>query len=72
MSIYRNEKGKEEILLLYNQQLKRLSTPYSDRWVSTSFGNTHLVETGNLEGTPLLVFHGGNATTAYNCWRVIF
>lgn len=66
MSIYRNEKGKEEILLLYNQQLKRLSTPYSDRWVSTSFGNTHLVETGNLEGSPLLVFHGGNATTAYN------
>ena len=35
-------------------------------WISTSFGNTHLVETGNTEGEPLLVFHGGNATTAYN------
>lgn len=66
MSIYKDEKGKEEIVLLYDQQLKRLSIPYSDRWVSTSFGNTHLVETGNQEGVPLLVFHGGNATTAYN------
>lgn len=72
MSIYRNEKGKEEILLLYNQQLKRLSTPYSDRWVSTSFGNTHLVETGNLEGSPLLVFHGGMQQLHIICWRVIF
>ena len=40
--------------------------PYSDIWVNTSFGETHLIETGNLSGEPLLVFHGGNATTAYN------
>ena len=25
-----------------------------------------MVETGNKAGKPLLVFHGGNATTAYN------
>ena len=37
-----------------------------DKWVSASFGRTHLIETGNLSGIPLLVFHGGNATTAYN------
>lgn len=66
MSIYRNEKGKEEILLLYDQQLKRMSIPYSDRVGFTSFGNIHLIETGNLKGLPLLVFHGGNAITAYN------
>lgn len=35
-------------------------------YVSTTFGETHLVETGNPDGIPLLVFHGGNATTAYN------
>lgn len=35
-------------------------------WISTSFGKTHLIDTGNLKGIPLLVFHGGNATTAYN------
>ena len=66
MSIYKSQKGKEEILALYDEQLKRLETAYKDLWVSTSFGKTHLIETGNLEGIPLLVFHGGNATTAYN------
>lgn len=40
--------------------------PFSDIYVKTSFGKTHLVEIGNKTGKPLLVFHGGNATTAYN------
>ena len=66
MAIYKSEKGKQEILELYDRQLKRLSVPYSDKYVSTSFGETHLIETGNLSGIPLLVFHGGNVTTAYN------
>lgn len=66
MTIYKSEKGKQEILELYDRQLKRLSVPYSDKYVSTSFGETHLIETGNPAGIPLLVFHGGNATTAYN------
>lgn len=66
MTIYRSTTGKEEILALYDKQLKRLENVYSDKWISTSFGETHVIETGNLEGGPLLVFHGGNATTAYN------
>ncbi len=65
-TIYKSEKGKQEILELYDKQLARLTVPYSDMYVSTSFGETHLIETGNLSGIPLLVFHGGNATTAYN------
>ena len=39
---------------------------YRDIFVKTSFGETHLVETGNTEGPALLVFHGGNSTTAYH------
>lgn len=66
MTIYKSPKGKEEILALYDKQLERLQTAYFDKCVSTSFGSTHLIETGNLSGIPLLVFHGGNATTAYN------
>lgn len=66
MTIYKSVAGKEKILKLYDEQLGRLSAAYSDKWISTSFGETHLIETGNLTGIPLLVFHGGNATTAYN------
>ena len=65
-TIYRSDKGKEEIIKLYDSQLSRLGTPWKDVYVNTSFGKTHIIETGNLTGEPLLVFHGGNATTAYN------
>lgn len=65
-TIYKSEEGKKQILNLYDSQIRRLGVPYKDIYVETSFGKTHLVEIGNLEGEPLLVFHGGNATTAYN------
>ena len=65
-SIYRSEEGKKRILELYDAQLSRLTLPYKDIYVDTSFGRTHLIETGNIDKEPLLVFHGGNATTAYN------
>ncbi len=65
-TIYKSEQGKEEIIELYDSQLARLKNPWKDVYVDTSYGRTHIVETGNLSGEPLLVFHGGNATTAYN------
>ena len=65
-SIYKSEQGKKEIINLYDSQLSRLNNPWKDVYVDSSFGMTHIVETGNFLGEPLLVFHGGNATTAYN------
>lgn len=61
MTIYKSVTGKKKILKLYDEQLGRLKTDYSDKWIPTSFGETHLIETGNPAGIPLLVFHGGNA-----------
>lgn len=58
--------GQAKIIALYDGQLSRLNAPYQDIYINTSFGKTHLIETGNQGGPPLLVFHGGNATTAYN------
>lgn len=65
-SIYRSEKAKQAVLDLYDAQMKALNIPYNDIYVETTFGKTHLIECGNPSGKPLLVFHGGNATTAYN------
>jgi pimeloyl-ACP methyl ester carboxylesterase len=65
-SIYNSKEGKKKILGLYDQQISRLKIACKDVYVDTSFGKTHLIETGNIDGKPLLVFHGGNATTAYN------
>lgn len=65
-SIYKSDQGKQAIFSLYDKQLSRLSAKWNDLYVKTPFGSTHLIETGNFAGIPLLVFHGGNATTAYN------
>lgn len=66
MSIYRSQLSKSLVINLYNAQIAKLDIPYKDIFVETSFGRTHVVEIGNLEGKPLLIFHGGNSTTAYN------
>lgn len=66
MSIYKSQKGREKSLELYDRQLLKLGKPCADIYVKTSFGKTHIVETGNSKGAPLLVFHGGNSTSAYH------
>ena len=71
-TIYKSEKGKEEILKLYDSQLSRLTTPWKDIYVDTFFGKTHIIETGNLQGEPLLFFHGGNSTSAYTLLTLDF
>lgn len=65
-TIYKSQAGKRAIWSLYDEQLKRLSVPYRERYIQTTFGSTHVIETGSPAGEPLIVFHGGNATTAYN------
>lgn len=40
--------------------------PFTNININTSYGKTHLIEIGNKSGKPLLVFHGGNSTSAYN------
>ncbi len=66
MSIYKSQKGRERSLALYDRQLLKSGKSFSDIYVRTSFGKTHIVEIGNSNETPLLVFHGGNSTSAYN------
>lgn len=73
MTIYKSSIGKEKIMALYDEQLERLKVAYFDKWVFTSFGDTHLIETGNLTGISLLVFHGVEMQRLHIIyWHVIF
>ncbi len=65
-TIYRYPDSRNIVLALYDMQLEKLGTPFHDIFVDTRFGKAHVVETGNLARRPLLLLHGGNATTAYN------
>ncbi len=65
-TIYKKADSKAKVLALYDRQMKKLNYPYKDLYVETPYGESHLVETGDLSGKLLLVFHGGNSTSAYN------
>lgn len=66
MGIYKSKTGRLKSLELYDKQLSKLNMAFTDIHVDTSYGKTHLIEIGNKDGKPLLVFHGGNSTSAYN------
>ncbi len=71
-TIYKTKESLKATIELYDMQLSKLDCDYKDIYINTSFGKTHLIEIGNFTGIPLLVFHGGNSTSAYNLLRYEF
>lgn len=59
-SLYNTEKGKKEILKLYNQKLEELNIDFEYLNLDTFFGKTTIIATGNISNPPILIFHGSN------------
>lgn len=59
-SLFRSERGKQEILQRYDQKLESLNIDYSSINMSTQFGMTHILVTGNPEHPPIIIVHGSN------------
>jgi pimeloyl-ACP methyl ester carboxylesterase len=57
--IYRSEAGKREIERRYREMVDSLGES-DERWIETRYGETHTLVAGPDDGTPVLVFHGGN------------
>jgi pimeloyl-ACP methyl ester carboxylesterase len=63
--VYKSPEGEKVMLDLYDKQCAALNIEFEDIYVDTRFGKTHLIKTGNPDGKPLLLFHGGNSTAPY-------
>ncbi|MGK0386906.1 MAG: pimeloyl-ACP methyl ester carboxylesterase [Patiriisocius sp.] len=59
-SLYKSEIGKKEIFELYDQKLKELNIKYLSKVVKTSYGDTHIISTGNASNPPIILVHGSN------------
>lgn len=59
--LYKTPESKALILSLYNEKLESLDIEYENIDVTTSFGRTRVVKTGNREGKKVFLFHGINA-----------
>lgn len=46
---------------LYNEKLDSLNIAYENVDINTSFGRTRVIKTGNVNGKPIVIFHGINA-----------
>ncbi|AXQ78381.1 alpha/beta hydrolase [Streptococcus chenjunshii] len=66
MSIFKNDLCRKASYILYDYQLTLLDSPIKDYYIHTHYGRTHVIETGNDSGRPLLLFHGGNMSAAFN------
>jgi pimeloyl-ACP methyl ester carboxylesterase len=64
-AVYKNAKSKSIVLDLYDKQVTALNIDFENIYVDTRFGKTHLLKTGNPDGMPILLFHGGNSTSPY-------
>ncbi|MFJ7953592.1 alpha/beta fold hydrolase [Lysinibacillus sp. NPDC096418] len=59
-TIYKSEEGRLQIVGHYENYLKSFQFEFERIRVNTSFGETHLLVAGPLEGKPLFIFQGGN------------
>lgn len=59
-SLFKTEKGKREILGLYDQKLNDLNINYKYLKVETSYGETNIILTGDQSNPPIIIVHGSN------------
>jgi pimeloyl-ACP methyl ester carboxylesterase len=59
-SLFKTEKGKNEILSLYDQKLNELNIEFEYINVDTSFGKTNIIATGKPLNPPVIIIHGSN------------
>lgn len=62
MAIYRSPAGRRALAKVYTDAVEELAIDVEERTVETRHGDTHVLLAGPVNGTPVVVFQGGNAT----------
>jgi len=57
-SIYRSDRGKAEVMALYEKKLANLAIATQSRVLETRFGQTHVLAAGPPEAPPVMVLTG--------------
>jgi pimeloyl-ACP methyl ester carboxylesterase len=59
-SLFKTEKGKREILSLYDQKLDELNIEFEYLKIESTFGETNIIITGKSSNPPIILIHGSN------------
>ncbi|MEM6283972.1 MAG: alpha/beta fold hydrolase [Chloroflexota bacterium] len=57
-SLYRSDAGYHAVQTHYNRMLARYPVPYESRFVSTRYGDTHVIISGAQTAPPVVLVHG--------------
>ncbi len=60
-SIFKNAQAEAAYIAAYDSALEKWPVPYETKYVSTSYGNTHMIISGPVDGEPIIVLHGGDS-----------
>jgi len=63
-AVFKSEKGRDEILAVYDTLLKRWPVPYNTREIATRCGNTFALTCGDPAAAPLVLLHGSTSNSA--------
>ena len=51
---------QQEYFKTYDDSLKLISCPFIEKYISTSFGDTHVICSGNIENPPFVLLHAAS------------
>jgi pimeloyl-ACP methyl ester carboxylesterase len=65
-SVFKNEMAKNAYIAAYDRTLESWPVPYESKFVSTSYGKTHVLVSGPEDGEPIVLMHGkGDSATSW-------
>ena len=62
--IYKSKSGQEAVERLYRNTLQRWPVPNRQFAVPTRHGDTFVIESGEADATPLVLFHGSGTNSS--------
>ncbi len=63
MQLFKTPKGQAEYFAAYNTSMGLWPVPYTTRFVATPYGQTHVILCGPENGFPVVLLHGGYASS---------
>lgn len=64
--VYKNEECLHKMHAFYDKSLASLNIDYTESYIHTSFGKTHIIDVGDKNNKPLFTLHGGNGISPLN------
>lgn len=64
--VYKNKECEEKMHAFYDKAMASLGVNYTEAYVDTSFGKTHVLTIGDEKKPKILTLHGGNGISPLN------